>query len=109
MSKYFVPRQECSRHSIALGVEIFTAACERLMLSWVELQPHSEVAMHQHPQEQMGLLIEGELTFTIGDEKQVLAPGDIWRVPGGVTHGCIAGAAGAKALDVFHPIREDYL
>jgi hypothetical protein len=32
----------------------------------------------------------------------------MWRIPGGVVHSCIAGDEPVVALDVFHPIREDY-
>jgi len=56
----------------------------------------------------MGLLLEGELTFTIGGQTKTLKPGEMWRIPGGVVHGCVAGDQPAKALDVFQPVREDY-
>ncbi len=109
MSSYIVHREECSHHAIFPGVDIFTTAGEQLMLSLVEFEPHSVVESHSHPHEQMGLLLEGELTFTIGGETHVVGPGQMWRIPGGVVHKVIAGDAPAKALDVFHPIREDYL
>jgi len=78
------------------------------MLSVVEFEPHSVVEPHSHPHEQMGILLEGELTFTIGDETEVVKPGGMWRIPGNVVHRVAAGDSPAKALDVFHPIREDY-
>ncbi len=109
MSKYVIRREECSKHNIFPGVDIFTAAGEGMMLSFVEFESHAVVEMHSHPHEQMGLLLEGELTFTIGDEEDVVQPGQMWRIPGGVPHQVIAGAAPAKALDVFCPVREDYL
>jgi quercetin dioxygenase-like cupin family protein len=109
MSKYIVNREECSCHAIFPGVQIFTTAGETMMLSFVEFEPHAEVKPHSHPHEQMGLLLEGELTFEIGDERHVLQPGQMWRIPGGVTHRAIAGDTKVRALDVFHPIRDDYL
>ena len=80
-----------------------------MMLSFVEFEPHSVVEPHSHRHEQMGLLLEGELTFTIGDEEHIVKPGQMWRIPGGVEHKAVAGHQTVKALDVFHPIREDYL
>lgn len=109
MSQYFVHRNDCARHQIFPGVEIFTAAGQQVMLSLVELDPRSEVPEHSHPHEQLGLLLEGELDFVIGDERQTLVAGDMWRIPGGVSHRVKAGEQGARALDVFHPVREDYL
>jgi quercetin dioxygenase-like cupin family protein len=108
MFQYVVDKGDCARHTIFPGVDIFTTHGERLMLSLVELQPHAVVAMHSHPHEQMGLLLEGELEFTIGGQTQRVLPGQMWRIPGGVPHGCVAGDKPARALDVFSPPREDY-
>ncbi|MCA9124781.1 MAG: cupin domain-containing protein [Planctomycetaceae bacterium] len=108
MSKYIISREDCSKHNIFPGVDIFTAAGEQMMLSFVEFAPHAVVEMHSHPHEQMGLLLEGELKFTIGDEESVVRPGQMWRIPGNVPHKAVAGDAPVKALDVFSPIREDY-
>jgi quercetin dioxygenase-like cupin family protein len=108
MSQYYVTRAETSHHEIFPGVHIFTAAGEQMMLSLVEFAPRAVVEPHSHPHEQMGMLLEGELTFTIGGQTRTLRPGDMWRIPGGVVHSAVAGSQPVKALDVFHPIREDY-
>jgi quercetin dioxygenase-like cupin family protein len=108
MSSYFVSRENTSHHEIFPGVHIFTAAGERMMLSLVEFAPGAVVQPHSHPHEQMGMLLEGELTFDIGGEVRTLRAGEMWRIPGGVVHSARAGDAPVKALDVFHPIREDY-
>ena len=109
MTQYFVDQDQCSHHTIFPGVEIFTTAGDDLMLSVVHFEPHSVVERHSHPHEQMGLLLKGELEFIVGDERKVLREGEMWRIPGGVEHKVVAGDNPAKALDVFHPIREDYL
>ena len=109
MSKYFVERSDCSHHNIFPGVDIHTVAGQNMMLSLVEFEPNSVVEIHSHDHEQMGLLLEGESEFIIGDERKVLKPGEMWRIPGGVKHSAIAGNAPVRALDVFNPIRNDYL
>ena len=108
MSNYFVTKPECSTHNIFPGVNIFTAAGEEMMLSLVEFDAGSEVLEHSHPHEQMGMLLEGELEFIIGGERRVVKPGEMWRIPGGVLHSAKAGPQPVRALDVFHPVREDY-
>lgn len=105
---YYVSPADCSRHTIFPGVDIATAAGVNMMLSLVEFAPGAVVEPHSHPHEQLGMLLEGELTFTIGDETRTLRPGEMWRIPGGVVHSAVAGNMPVKALDVFHPIREDY-
>jgi len=109
MSSYIFSSEQCSKHTIFPGVDIHTLAGQGLMLSLVTFEPFSVVQPHAHPHEQMGFLLEGELQFDIGGETALVKPGQMWRIPGGVRHGCKAGAQGARALDVFHPIREDYL
>lgn len=106
---YFLPAGSGSKHLIFPGVEILTTAGKNLMLSVVRFEPRSVVAEHSHPHEQMGMLLEGRLEFTVGNVTRLLGPGDIWRIPGGVVHSVRALDGPVLALDVFHPIREDYL
>lgn len=106
---YFVPAGQGSRHVLFPGVEINTHAGQGIMLSLVEFEPDSVVPDHSHPHEQMGIMISGRLEFTIGGLTRVLGPGDVWKIPGGVVHTARALDGPAVALDVFHPIREDYL
>jgi quercetin dioxygenase-like cupin family protein len=82
---------------------------ERLTLGVVELAPGAVVPEHQHDNEQLGLLIRGTLTFTVGGEQRELAPGGTWRIPSNVPHTCVAGPEGAVAADVFAPGRADWL
>jgi quercetin dioxygenase-like cupin family protein len=109
MSLYFPSAAEMSKHTIFPGVTIQTCAAEKMMLSYVELQPHSVVAEHSHPHEQVGILLEGKALFTIGGEEKLLTKGDMWRIPGNVKHKVVALDEVTKALDIFMPIREDYL
>jgi quercetin dioxygenase-like cupin family protein len=108
MASYFVDKKDCGRHNIFPGVDIFTTHGEKLMLSLVEMEPHAVVEEHSHPHEQLGLMLEGELDFTIGGESRKITPGQMWRIPGGVKHKCVAGDKPVRALDAFYPIRDDY-
>ena len=83
-------------------------AGEKMMLSLVEFQPGAVVEEHSHPHEQMGMLLEGRARFFVGGEERILSPGDMWRIPGDVKHKVVALDQTVKALDFFHPIREDY-
>ena len=81
---------------------------EQITLAVVELAADGTVPSHQHPNEQMGLLIRGQLTFRVGDEERTYGPGGTWRVPSNVPHGATVGPDGATVVDVFNPIREDW-
>src|SRR5437879_10857371 len=101
MSVYFPAANEFSRHTIFPGVTIATCAAEKMMLSYVELQPHAVVAEHSHPHEQVGIILEGKATFTIGGEEKTLVKGDMFRIPGNVKHCVVALDELVKALDIF--------
>jgi quercetin dioxygenase-like cupin family protein len=81
---------------------------EHTMLSVVRIAPHAEGKLHNHPEEQWGVMLEGDgLRVQEGGEFPVKA-GDFWHTPGGVLHSIRAGAAGALVLDIFSPPREAY-
>lgn len=109
MSKVFVDRSDCAKHTIFPGVNIETTAGRHLMLSRVEFEPGAIVEAHSHPHEQAGMVLQGRARFIVGDEERVLGPGDMYMIPGGVTHRVVALDEKVVALDIFHPIREDYL
>ena len=81
---------------------------ERLTLAVVELAPGAVVPEHRHANEQCGLVIEGEVTFRIGEEERVLGPGGTWRIVGDTPHSVVTGPAGAVVIDVFAPARDDW-
>lgn len=108
MSFYFPTAEEGSRHTIFPGVGIMTYAAEKTMISHVSMEPGAIVAEHQHPHEQVGIVLEGQAQFFIGAESKLMRKGDVYRIPGNVNHRVVASSEGLKALDVFYPIREDY-
>ena len=81
---------------------------ERITLALVELAPDSIVPGHCHENEQMGMVISGAVTFTIGDEVRELGPGGTWRIPSDTPHQVSVGPGGAVVIDIFAPTRADW-
>ncbi len=104
----FINPEERDPKEIFPGVTIKTLWGEHVMLSFVHFQPYSEVPPHSHPHEQMGLLLSGELVFTIGGETKIVRQGECWWVPSHTVHSVRNGAQESMALDIFYPIREEY-
>ncbi len=77
-------------------------------LALVELGPDAIVPGHQHVHEQLGMCIEGSITFTIDQEERTLGPGGTWRIPSNAPHHAVAGATGAIVVDIFAPTRSDW-
>ena len=66
-------------------------------------------AMHCHPHEQIGYVIEGTLIYKEEGEKDVtLMAGNSDLVPPTVVHG-IECVTSVKLLDIFTPMREDFI
>ena len=81
---------------------------ERITMALVELAADSIVPEHRHENEQLGMVVTGDLTFTIGDETRALGPGGTWRIPSMIPHQVSVGPAGAVCIDVFAPTRADW-
>ena len=90
------------------GCRLRTPFGEHLMLSYLEIDDGAEIPLHQHPHEQGGILLEGRMQLTIGDETRVVEPGALYLIPPGVPHRAVAVGGRAVVLDVFSPVREDY-
>ena len=77
-------------------------------LALVELGPGAVVPEHRHAHEQLGMCIEGSITFTIDGERRDLGPGGTWRIPSDLPHDAVAGPDGAVVVDIFAPVRADW-
>jgi quercetin dioxygenase-like cupin family protein len=108
MSKYFIEPRALPGKGIAPGSEIRVAYGDKIMLSFVSIQPGAVIPQHSHPHEQGGVCLEGSFEFTIGDEARIVRKGEGWMIPGGVPHSVRGLNAAASALDIFCPPREDY-
>jgi quercetin dioxygenase-like cupin family protein len=90
------------------GVLARTVDGELCSIAIVELDPESVVAEHRHPNEPLGVVLRGSVSFRVGDEEGVLGPGGTWRIPPDTPHEVHAGPDGAVVLDVFSPPRDDW-
>ncbi len=81
---------------------------ERQTMTVVELSPNAIVPEHRHESEQLGIVIEGSVRFTIDDETRDLGPGGTWRILSNHPHAVVAGPDGAIVIDVFAPTRSEW-
>ena len=81
---------------------------EQITLAIVELAPNAVVPEHRHAAEQLGMVIRGQMHFTVDGETRDLGPGGTWRILGDRPHDVVAGPEGAVVIDVFNPIRSDW-
>jgi len=90
------------------GITMQAVWGERMMMCFFDLEPGAALPAHSHPHEQMGMGIAGTFDLTIGGKTRTIRAGDSYCVPSGVEHSAVASAEGARVLDIFSPVREDY-
>jgi quercetin dioxygenase-like cupin family protein len=93
---------------LAAGIRSRVFSGKNIQLSVVRFEPHSAGSIHCHPEEQWGILLEGECVRIQAGVEVTARAGDFWHTPGGVVHGVRTGSVGAVVLDVFSPVREEY-
>ena len=94
--------------TLAPGIETRIFPGQQVMLSVVRIEPNARGTVHSHPEEQWGVLLEGQCTRIQDGQEVACAVGDFWCTPGGAMHGIYTGEVGAVVLDIFSPPREEY-
>lgn len=81
---------------------------DNVMISVARIEPNTAGAVHSHPEEQWGLLLEGACVRIQDGEEVPVEAGDFWCTPGAVEHGIRTGPEGATVVDIFSPPRPEY-
>jgi quercetin dioxygenase-like cupin family protein len=90
------------------GVTLRVITGENVLTAWIRLAPGAVVPTHHHQAEQLGVVLEGGMDLTIGEETRRLGPGATYVIPSNVDHAATATADGILLLESFAPPREDY-
>ena len=108
MNNTFRPLADLRPYAIWSNVTARVVNGERMSLAVVDLEPDSKVPEHHHENEQLGFVLQGSLTFTIGGESRELRAGDTYVIPSHVPHHVVVGHEGAVVVDSFAPVRADW-
>ncbi len=91
------------------GVRLVTRCWgAKTLMGEFHIKAGSQLPDHSHPHEETGYLVSGRLDLTIDGTCHEFSPGDTWCIPGDVRHSAVA-LTDVVALEVFTPVREDYL
>ena len=79
-----------------------------VVFNWV--QPPATLPLHDHPFDQLALILQGSCVMRVGGEQHRVGAGGFVYIPAGVPHGLeVLGHEPVLNVDVFAPAREDYL
>ena len=69
---YFYDTAGMAGKELAPGVNMHSMWGDMIMMNLVEITPGAVVPAHSHPNEQAGIVMDGECEFAIGDRKSVV-------------------------------------
>jgi quercetin dioxygenase-like cupin family protein len=90
------------------GATMWGVALEKSLLTYFEIEPDSQFAMHSHESEQITLILEGELYFDVNGTTVCVKKGEVMALPSNVPHGAYTKDKPVKAVDAWSPVMEKY-
>ncbi|MEN6369703.1 MAG: cupin domain-containing protein, partial [Thermotogota bacterium] len=99
---------ELSRTEMLPGITRRAVWLDNVMLTFFTFEPGSVVPEHQHPHEQVTIVIQGAMEFCLEGTTRVLRAGDGACIPPGVFHSARILSEPTVAYDAWSPPRDDY-
>ena len=91
------------------GIERRMLVGDRLMICRLRIDAHTVTPVHTHPHEQMTIVERGRVKFSIGAQEKIVGAGDVLHFPSNVQHGATMLDEEVVLMDIFTPVREDFL
>ncbi|GAB6087197.1 cupin domain-containing protein [Alkaliphilus crotonatoxidans] len=109
LNQRWVFRDETAPREVADGVvRRVLAYSQDLMCVENAFEEGAIGSLHHHPHTQITYVVSGEFEFEIEGEKKIVRAGDTMLKMDGVKHGCKCLKKGVL-LDIFNPMREDFV
>jgi quercetin dioxygenase-like cupin family protein len=105
----FLKVDEVTRVPVSEGLEFRPVVGQGMLCSFVTFAPNTEAPRHTHSEEQMVIVLEGEIQFDLDGDVRTIRRGDVVVIPPWVPHGAWTLESGCRELDVFSPPRSALL
>jgi quercetin dioxygenase-like cupin family protein len=90
------------------GFELKFIHGENITSAHWQIDEGSLLPEHSHPHEQFSFVLEGKLELVIDGKTHLMVPGKVVVIAGNVLHSGKA-LTDCKVLDVFSPVRKDFV
>jgi quercetin dioxygenase-like cupin family protein len=87
------------------GLGIRPVLTERIMANFVSFAPHTEAPMHVHEEEQIAIVVEGDLEVDVNGDVRTLHGGQLAIIAAWVPHGMRTHEMACREMDIFSPPR----
>jgi len=96
-------------NELTLGDGVFARIVTggNITIAHIRFKAGAVVPEHQHTNEQIVNVIDGELELTVQGKAYTLTPGQVMVLEPNIPHAARAVTA-CRVLDAFHPVREDF-
>ena len=99
---------EIEREQMTAGIARQVVHADRMTIARIYLKKGAVVARHHHEHEQVSYVLEGRLRFDFDGEEKVVAAGEMMQIDSQRPH-LVEALEDSLALDVFQPVRDDWL
>jgi quercetin dioxygenase-like cupin family protein len=83
---------------------------QNMTVMWTRWEPGANAPVHTHPHEQSGIVLAGQIIFTINGEDYPVSAGEFFYIPPNAPHSeRNEGSVPAVLTDFFAPVRSDLL
>ncbi|MBO3699580.1 cupin domain-containing protein [Roseivirga sp. E12] len=105
----FIQLENVKSKELLPGFSVKFVHTEKMTLAYWDIKAGSVLPEHSHHHEQVAAqVMSGEFELTLEGESKVMKAGDIAVIPSNAVHSGRA-ITDCQLLDVFSPVREDYL
>lgn len=93
---------------LAEGIHARIVTADTMTIAHVRLAKGANLPEHKHVHEQVVNVIDGELELVVEGKPHRLTRGIVFVLPSNIPHAARA-ITDCYVIDVFHPVREDFL
>ena len=106
----FVWEKDCEVEVLDSGVRrCIKGYIDDLMVAELKWDKGQVGEVHSHPHRQCDYIISGTFEAELNGEKRILKAGDCLYIEANVPHGLVSLEDGGVILDIFTPMRKDFL
>lgn len=104
----FHPKKTLVPRPVSKGTRMWSVALENTMFTYFEIDPESRFDLHSHLNEQITMVLEGELFFKFRGKKVGVKKGEVIAIPSNTPHEAYTQTSSVIAVDAWSPVMEEY-
>ncbi len=94
---------------IGKDAEMELVSSDNISVCRFEFTKPTHLKVHQHENEQITYVLEGEIIIEFGGRRKLCKPGDVCIIPGNIPHSAEINKIPFRSLDIFSPVRTDFI